>query len=111
MGAVPIIISVVAKSQESLHPMKGFWVRKETKEHGTRRLIDGHLPDGANVVIVDDVTTTGGSVLKAIRTVRKLKCKVVKVITVVDRLEGAAEALQQEGLVLTALYQKSDFLS
>src|SRR5512143_3965958 len=61
IGAVPIIAVVCAKSLERSRPLQGFFVRKETKHHGTAKLIDGNLSRGARVAILEDVTTTGGS--------------------------------------------------
>jgi len=109
MGAVPLMAAIVTKSAGTPHPLTGFWVRKERKDHGAEELIDGELRPGARAVIVEDVTTTGGSVLKAIREVRAKGCAIAAVITVVDRLEGAKAALAQEGIDLIALYTTEDF--
>jgi orotate phosphoribosyltransferase len=109
MGAVPIIIGTVLKSRLSNRPLRGFWVRKEQKDHGKMNLTDGHIVDGEDVIIVDDVTTTGGSVLQAINEIKRHNCKVSAVITVVDRLEGAKENLAKEGIELIALFTTVDF--
>src|SRR5579863_2426806 len=100
MGAVPIAIGVLLKSRETRHPLQGFWVRKAPKDHGTKSLTDGYLPEGARVIIVDDVTTSGNSVMQAIDEVRRHNCKIAAVITVVDRLEGAKETLAAAGIDL-----------
>ena len=81
-------------------------MRKQAKEHGTKSLIEG-LPDGDSlkgkrVVIVEDVTTTGGSAIKAAEAVRAEGAEVVGVVTVIDREEGAGEAFAAAGLTLTA---------
>ena len=89
LGADPITSSVVALSD-----IPGFIVRKKEKEHGTRQKIEGIIESGFNVVIVEDVATTGASALQAIEAVEAVGAKVVKVIAVVDREEGAAEALK-----------------
>ena len=89
LGADPITSSVVALSD-----IPGFIVRKKEKEHGTRQKIEGIIESGFNVVIVEDVATTGASALQAIEAVEAIGAKVVKVIAVVDREEGAAEALK-----------------
>ena len=107
-GAVPIATAVSVKSYPR-RPIPAFFVRKEAKGHGTEELIDGYLEPGWNVVMVEDVTTTGGSVLKAIKAVRERRCTVSKVVTIVDRLEGAAENLAREGVELVALYTRADF--
>lgn len=109
MGAVPVTVAVLMKSKDTDRPMQGFWIRKEAKEHGTRKLADGYLPDGSDVIIVDDVTTSGGSVLQAIHEVRGRGCKVNAVITIVDREEGAKEKLANHGIGLISLFTTSDF--
>lgn len=111
MGAVPIAVAVVMKSQATARPMKGFWVRKEVKEHGTRKKADGYLPDGSDVLIVEDVATTGGSALQAIEEVRGRGCRIAAVVTIVDRQDGARERLQAEGIEMISLFKTSDFLS
>ena len=94
LGADPIAAAVSVLSSQSGKPLKAFIVRKETKDHGMQRMIEGPaLEAGDKVVMVEDVITTGGSVLKAIREVEKLGAKVVKTICLVDRDEGAIETL------------------
>jgi len=102
-GAYPIVTAVALVSHLEGKPIPAFIVREVTKEHGTMRQIEGHLKEGSRVAIVDDVLTTGGSVLKAIETVAAAKCKVVKVIVLVDRHEGGSDRLKQEGYDFTAL--------
>jgi len=108
-GAIPIVSAVVTKSQMMNYPVYGFFVRKKPKERGTKKLIEGNLEENTEVIILDDVTTKGESVLKAVNEIRNLKCKVKKVVTVVDRLNGARERLKDEGIDLIALYTKEDF--
>ena len=80
-------------------------MRSQAKEHGTRRLVEGNLPaPGAEVVVVDDTMTTGGSLSHAIEAVEAEGCKVARVIVVVDRGEGGAEALRARGYQVTALF-------
>ncbi|HEU4401482.1 MAG TPA: hypothetical protein VFT43_05200, partial [Candidatus Polarisedimenticolia bacterium] len=74
-------------------PLRGFLVRKETKEHGTRRVIENDVPVGARVAIFEDVVTTGGSTLEAIRKAEESGLEVAAVIALVDREQGGAEAL------------------
>lgn len=111
MGAVPVVLGVVQKSFREGRPIKGFFVRKEVKDHGTQQKIDGLFEPNARVIMFDDVTTTGGSVLKAVRAARERGCTVDKVVTVVDRQEGAAENLAREGIELVALFKKDDFVA
>lgn len=89
LGADPITSSVVALSD-----IPGFIVRKKEKAHGTKQKIEGIIAPGNNVVIVEDVATTGASALQAIEAVEAFGAKVVKVISVVDREEGASAALK-----------------
>lgn len=110
MGAVPIIVAVCAKSFERRTPIPSFFVRKAVKDHGTRELIEGNLQDHSNVVIVEDVTTTGGSALKAAAAVRERGCRILKIMTIIDRLEGAFENLAAQNLSLVSLFTKKDFL-
>ena len=108
LGAVPIVSAVTALSWPG-RPLCGLVVRKTAKERGTRKDIEGAVRAGAKVVLVEDVTTTGGSVIQAARAVRAQGCTAERVITVVDRLEGAAENLAAEGLALESLYTREDF--
>jgi orotate phosphoribosyltransferase len=89
LGADPITSAVV-----TLSDIPGFIVRKKEKEHGTKQKIEGLIESGWQVVIVEDVATTGASALQAIEAVEAFGCKVVKVIAVFDREEGASAALK-----------------
>ena len=109
LGAVPIIAAVCARSWRA-RPVNGFVVRKEIKDHGTERKIDGNFKPDSAVVLFDDVTTKGGSVMQAVRAVRERGARVAKIITLVDRLEGAEENLGKEGIALVALYTTRDLL-
>jgi orotate phosphoribosyltransferase len=77
--------------------LHAFVVRQETKEHGTKQKIEGHLQKGWQVAFCDDVITTGGSMIKAIEAVEEAGCKVVRVIVLVDRHEGGSDALRSKG--------------
>lgn len=114
MGAVPIVAVVAAKSwgdpRFAGRPLAGFFVRKEAKDHGTGRKVEGNLAAGARTVILEDVTTTGGSALQAADAVRAAGCSVEGVVTLVDRREGAAEAFRQAGLPFVAIFSRDDFL-
>ncbi len=90
-------------------PIKGFFVRKETKGHGTDRRIDGLLERGAKVILFEDVTTTGGSAMLAVDQTRELGCAIIKVISVVDRLEGAADNFHRAGIRFESLFTRRDF--
>jgi orotate phosphoribosyltransferase len=109
LGAVPIIILVSARSWRD-RPIEGFVVRKEKKGHGTDKKIDGNFRPNSTVVLFDDVTTKGGSVMQAVHAVREQGATVKKIITVVDRLEGAAENLAREGIPLFPIFTTHDLL-
>jgi len=113
MGAVPIATAISTVSYAQGRPVAAFFVRKQAKEHGTQALIEG-LPKGETlagkrVVIVEDVTTTGGSSLKAVDAVKAAGGIVVRVVTVVDRQEGAADTFAAAGLTFTPILTAADF--
>jgi orotate phosphoribosyltransferase len=114
MGAVPLAVAVAVESQAKGRPLGAFFVRKQAKEHGARKLIEGLAPGeslrGKRVVILEDVTTTGGSSMKAIEAARADGAEIERVITVVDRLEGAADAFKAAGIPFQALLTTKDFL-
>ncbi len=103
LGADPITSSVVMLSD-----IPGFIVRKKEKEHGTKQKIEGMIAPGWNVVIVEDVATTGASALDAIRAAEEAGAKVVKVIAIVDREEGASEALKNYDF--DPIFRRSEFM-
>jgi len=98
LGADPIVSSVAAISfaeADRFHPISAFIVRKETKQHGTRRAIEGYAGEpGTPVVVVDDVCTTGGSTLKAVWAAEDAGFRVAAVVCLVDREQGGREALK-----------------
>jgi orotate phosphoribosyltransferase len=113
MGAVPIATAVAVTSQINGWPLPAFFVRKQAKEHGTQSLVEG-LPKGQTlagrrVAILEDVTTTGGSSMKAIAAVQAEGAIVDRVITVVDRLEGAADTFKAAGITFEAILTARDF--
>ena len=95
LGADPIVCPVAALSQIDGPPLRAFIVRKEAKEHGTARAIEGQLEPGSRVIVVDDVVTTAGSTLRAIEAVEAAGHRVVAVICLVDREEGGSEKLSR----------------
>ena len=91
MGADPVACSALAAGAA----LKGFFVRKEKKEHGLQRWIEGPpLDPGERCMIVEDVVTTGGSTVKAIERVREEGLEIAAVVSVLDRLAGGAEAIK-----------------
>jgi orotate phosphoribosyltransferase len=110
LGACPIASAVCVKSFERGTPVNAFYVRKEPKKRGTQKMIEGAvLKPGDRVVMVEDVTTSGQSVINAIELVQGLGCEVIKVITMVDREQGAKENLAKKSLTLDPLFTRHDF--
>jgi orotate phosphoribosyltransferase len=103
MGADPVAYAIAAASAGSKPVLDAFSVRKETKEHGTRRLIEGNFTPGASVVIVEDVITSGSSTLQAIQAVTTEGGGVVGVLAVVDREQGGRQAIEANGYPVRAL--------
>jgi orotate phosphoribosyltransferase len=91
MGADPIVGAVLAMADAQGRKLNGFLCRKQAKDHGTGKMVEGNLHDGDKVLMVEDTVTSGGSTLRAIEAVEALGGKVVRVIAMVDRLAGAAE--------------------
>ena len=114
MGAVPIAGAIAQLSWLKGHPIAAFFVRKKPKEHGARLAVEGLAKGeslaGKRIVIVEDVTTTGGSAIKAVDAVKDAGGEVVLVFTMVDRDEGATEAFAEAGIPFRALYKAGDFL-
>ena len=114
LGAVPLTAIAVAMADEK-SPRRGFMVRKEPKGRGGRKTnnppgIEGSsLSAGGNIVIVEDVTTTGGSAIKAVDRIHNdTDCKVIGVISIVDREEGAEQAFAAAGIHFESLMNRSD---
>jgi orotate phosphoribosyltransferase len=97
IGADPIVAGVVALSWRLGYPVQGFIVRKEPKKHGTSKWIEGSVGPGAHVAIVDDVVTSGGSIIKAVNSARIEGLEPVIAYAIVDREEGGAENIEREG--------------
>ena len=93
IGAIPIAAAVALRYHQAGRPMEGFFVRKQPKSHGSQERVEGVLSRGDRVLVVEDVVTTGESVLQAIEEVEKAGGRVVAVSCIVDRLEGGAERL------------------
>ena len=106
LGADPIAGAVAALSHINHIPIKTFIVRKNAKEHGTQRQIEGPaLKPGEKVVLVDDVATTGKALIEAKEALDKLGIRVDKAIVIVDREEGATENLSKVGLKLESIFK------
>jgi orotate phosphoribosyltransferase len=112
LGGCPLASAVAVVSFQKGAPLDAVYVRKDAKDHGSKRQLEGNstLAPGAWVAIVEDVVTTGGSTLKAAEKLREAGYVVAGVAAVVDRLEGGREAIEAAGLPLFALYTRRDFI-
>jgi orotate phosphoribosyltransferase len=108
IGADPISAAVITTAAYQGRPLRGFIVRKDSKEHGKGRMVEGPVEPGQHVVIVEDVVTTGGSSLRAIEHVEAFGLHVDGVIAIIDRLEGGAEAFAERGYELRTLLTIAD---
>lgn len=108
MGADAIVLSAVYASAHSDCPLTGFIVRKEPKQHGLGKWIEGITPAGRKVVIIDDVITSGGSLLKAAEHVREAGAEIVVAVGLVDREQGGREAIEAAGIPFRAVCTLSD---
>lgn len=108
IGADPIVCAAAALSHMEGRPLRAFLVRKEAKAHGTGRRLEGNLAPGSRVAVVEDVVTTGGSTLDAVRAVEEEGHRVVAVVCLVDREEGGADRLS--GYPFYALYRGTEIL-
>ena len=111
MGAVPLIAPVAMKSRDFGRSLAGFFVRKAVKAHGTKKRVDGNDVAGKTVVILEDVTTTGGSALEAVQAVRDAGGTVALVLTILDRGEGADAVFKQAGVEFKSLFKAQEFLA
>lgn len=109
-GADPIALAIGLGSLEAgvEQRLQVFSVRKSPKDHGTSKLIEGDFQAGAKVIVVDDVITTGGSTLKAVKAVKEAGGEVLAVLTLVDREEGGRDAILQEVPQVLSIFRRSE---
>jgi orotate phosphoribosyltransferase len=108
MGADPVAYAVAHASWLAGRPVNAFSVRKEAKEHGTGRRIEGCFAAGDRVVVVEDVITSGGSALRACEAVRAEGGEVLGVLALVDREGGGREAIEEAGHRVLSLFRVSE---
>jgi orotate phosphoribosyltransferase len=113
LGADPLVTAVSVVSFLEKHPIPAFIVRKEAKGHGTGNYIEGlkNMPAGCRVALLEDVVTTGGTLLKVIERVESQGFKVGLVITVVERQEGGVKTLADAGYALESIFTREELLS
>jgi len=110
VAAVPVVAAVLAAAarEKEWRELTGFFVRKEAKAHGLGKRIEGAFAAGQTVALLEDTMTTGGSTLEALDAVTEAGAKVTRVLCIVDRGEGAADAFRARGLELESLFSRGD---
>ena len=111
LGADPVSYAISYASAAGPRQLRAFTVRKQAKEHGTAKLIEGPFQSGDRVAIIEDVITTGGSALKAAHAVREAGGVVAGVLALVDREEGGREAIETTGIPVLVLARASEILT
>jgi len=110
LGADPISYAISYTSNDTEMPLRAFTVRKESKTHGTGKLIEGPFRPGDHTIVIEDVITTGGSALKAIAAVRAAGGIIAGVLALVDREEGGREAIEAQGISVISLVMARELL-
>jgi orotate phosphoribosyltransferase len=106
LGADPLVSGVAQAAALAGQALDALIVRKEAKGHGTGAWLEGPLPEaGSRITVLEDVVTTGGSSLKAVKQLREAGYVVERVVTIVDRQAGGLTAMQEAGLELRSLFQ------
>jgi len=110
LGADPMVGAIASLSFQQNNPINTFIIRKAPKSHGKQQQIEGPLlPEGAQVILIDDVATTGKAFLSSIDVLQNIGMKVKKAICIVDRQDGAKEAIAQKGCELVSIFSAQDF--
>jgi orotate phosphoribosyltransferase len=109
IGADPITAAILTLAGIRNVPLRGVMVRKEPKQHGTSKLVEGPFHAGESIAVVEDVVTTGGSSLLAIERCEAVGLRIQRVLAIIDRLEGGREAFAAKGYELTTLFTVRDF--
>jgi len=111
LGADPMVGAIASLSHQAGHPINTFIIRKQPKVHGKQQQVEGPLlKEGDSVVIIDDVATTGKAFVESIEVLQKMKVKIKKAICVIDRQEGAREALAKYNVPLESIFSIAEFL-
>ena len=110
-GADPMAVATAFVSEIKKSPIKAFSIRKEKKNHGISRWIEGDMNPGEKVVILDDVATTGGSTIKAVERAQSEGLQVVKVVVLVDRQEGGLENIRKHVSDTIAIISREELLT
>jgi orotate phosphoribosyltransferase len=112
LGADPLVASFAYTAFQAGNPLPAFIVRKAPKGHGTGKWVEGmnNMEPEADVILLEDVVTTGGSTVKAIKVCRQEGLNPVHVICLVNRMEGGQEAIEATGVTFSSLYNREDFM-
>src|SRR5688572_32975088 len=110
LGADPIAYATALASVQSPPLVRAFTVRKEAKQHGTGRLIEGPMREGDRVVVIEDVITTGGSALRAAEAIQRAGATISGILALVDREEGGRAVLEAQGFSVICLATLSELL-
>ncbi|MBW2611138.1 MAG: orotate phosphoribosyltransferase [Deltaproteobacteria bacterium] len=110
-GADPIAVAAAYTSELKKQPLQAFSIRKNRKDHGVIRWVEGDLQPGDRVVIIDDVATTGGSTIKAIERATSEGLEVVKAVILVDRQEGGVENIQKHVPDVSAIITRDELVA
>ncbi len=108
MGADPFLGAILYEASRAGRAMDAFIVRKEAKGHGMQKRVEGPVRSGARAAVIEDVVTSGGSMLQAVDAAREAGLTVVRAVCLFDRGEGGREALKARGLDLAALFSMQD---
>ncbi|HYO11485.1 MAG TPA: orotate phosphoribosyltransferase [Tepidisphaeraceae bacterium] len=103
LGAVPLAAAAGMAANKPI-----VFIRNQKKDYGTAKQLEGVLNPGDTVMIVEDVLTTGGQVLEAVKTLQEAGAKIERIVAVIDRLEGARENIEKEGLIFESLFTTKD---
>lgn len=112
LGGCPLASAVSLISFQRGRPLPALYVRKASKDHGTKKLVEGDksIVTGMNLVLLEDVITTGGSSLNAVNALKAAGVTVVGILALVDRLEGGRESIEAAGLPLISIATRRDFM-
>jgi orotate phosphoribosyltransferase len=110
IGADPIIGALLSLAAQRGLDREGLLIRKEAKDHGTKNLVEGNLRKGMRIILLEDVATTGGSLLKAARAIEAGGGVIAGVYTIVDREEGAEANLAEAGYRFSSLFKVKELL-
>ncbi|SHN63214.1 orotate phosphoribosyltransferase [Desulfovibrio litoralis] len=112
MGADPLVSATTVISHEMNKALDGLLVRKEAKGHGTKQFVEGlvNFSEGDQVAMLEDVITTGGSVLKACKRIEDVGLKIAVIAIILDREQGGREILEKEGYKVISIFTRNELV-